>query len=152
MSMTLKIGYTDDKPTKLSKTATWVLELTGELKEGCSLMSPVIKISSDAAAIAGCNYMYISDFGRYYYIDDISAIAGNMAQVAGRVDVLTTYDSQIRDCWGIVKRNETNFNLYMNDDIFKVYQNDLIGYKKFSTGFSSFANVLVVAGGAPATP
>lgn len=146
MSVSLKIGYTNDPRNMLSKSATWVKELTGTFKTGCDVMQPTILVSDDAADFKSCNYMYISDFGRYYYITDIAATAGNMTQLSGEVDVLKTYDSAIRNCSGIIGRNEDEWNLYVNDGVFKCYQNDITGHKVFPSGFSSYHNILIVAG------
>lgn len=146
MSVSIKIGYTGDPRNKLSKSVTYVKEVTGEFKTGCDVMRPQVLLSDDVSTYSGCNYIYIADFGRYYYITDIAAVAGNMTQISAEVDVLKTYDSQIRSCSGIVGRNEDEWNLYVNDGVFKCYQNDITGHKVFSSGFSNYHNILIVAG------
>lgn len=146
MSASIKIGYTDDPRIKLSKSITWLKELSGDFKTGCDVMSPTVLLSGKARDFKNCNYMYIPDFGRYYYITDIAAVAGNMTQISGEVDVLKTYDQEIRNCPGIIGRNQEEWNLYINDGVFKCYQKDITGHKLFPSGFTNYHNILIVAG------
>ena len=44
--------------------------LSGTLREGCSVIRPVIGFDLGRTSYSNYNYAYISDFGRYYYIQD----------------------------------------------------------------------------------
>ena len=44
--------------------------LSGTLREGCSVIRPVIGFDLGRITYSNYNYAYISDFGRYYYIQD----------------------------------------------------------------------------------
>ena len=59
---------------------------------------------------ASCNYMYIPDFGRYYYISDIIADTGGAAIVTGEVDVLMTYAAAIKQAPAVVVRSTSSTN------------------------------------------
>ena len=46
-------------------------DITGTLRDDCSVVDPVIAIEGIAANINGVNYAYIPEFNRYYYINNI---------------------------------------------------------------------------------
>lgn len=60
--------------------------------------------------------MSIPEFGRKYFITNIVGEAGNKVSVYGHVDVLSTYDAQIRNCPLIAARSTNQYNFYLHDD------------------------------------
>lgn len=144
MSISL-ILYTNLSDTNVvDKRLTQVASLSGTLKDRTSILNPSILI--EGTLPPDCNYFYISDFNRYYYIDDIISVSNNTYQITGHVDVLKTYASEIRASTGIVARQENNWNLYVDDGSFKTYQNPIFRIDKFPSGFSSLNFILAVAG------
>lgn len=131
---------------KMDKSLTTLLELTGELKEDTSIIDPVIKINAAAGTLATANYMTIDTFGRSYFINDIKSINNDVVEVSCHVDVLSTYKAQIRRNSAIVKRQQNQWNLYLNDGSLKVYQNPEVSIKTFGTGFNTMEFVMAVAG------
>ena len=93
--------------------------------------------------------MYISDFGRYYFIEDIISVRDGLWEIHAHVDVLMTYSAQIKACSATFKRQEHLFNLYLDDPEFKTYNNSEIVTKLFTgSEFSkSMQYILVTAGG-----
>lgn len=132
---------------KLDKALTLISELTGDLKEDTSIIDPVIKINADVSSMASVNYLYIPAFGRYYFINDVISINKDICEIHAHVDVLTTYKDGIRAQNAIVSRQEKKWNLYLNDGVFKTYQNPYIITKAFPSGFTEQHFVLSVAGG-----
>lgn len=144
MQITLQVNESDDR--KINKTITDISTLTGALREESSIIDPVIMIEGSVSTIAGCNYMTIPEFGRAYFITDITSIRDNLLQVSGHVDVLSTYATQILANTGIVRRQENEWNLYLDDGSFKVYNNPIILTRAFPSGFSTLSFILAVAG------
>lgn len=68
-------------------------KLSGVLREECSIESPVITMQYDPR---GLNYAYIPEFGRYYFITDITVLRENLFQVSMHVDVLMSFNAQIK--------------------------------------------------------
>lgn len=106
MSLTVSLLSTSDDPRVVSKTTTAIAAVTAKPTEDCSVLYPRL-ILHYAGALVGVNYMYISDFGRYYFIDNIKILPGNQIEIAGSVDVLKTYDSAIRNCDATIVRSES---------------------------------------------
>lgn len=104
--MTVDLLSTSDDPRTLDKTTTAIASLTAKPTENCSILSPRLIINYTAAASAA-NYMYIQDFGRYYFIDNITVSTGSELILSGSVDVLKTYSSEIKACEATVIRSES---------------------------------------------
>lgn len=146
MSFSVILQKNGSEDIKLDKSLTEISTLTGTLKEETSLIDPTIVFQGDVSKYIGANYMTIDTLGRKYFITDIVSISKGIFEISGHCDVLTTYASQIRSNSGIVSRQESNYNLYLNDGSFKAYQNPIIVTKTFPAGFSTQEFVLAVAG------
>lgn len=120
--------------------------ISGTLREDCSITDPVIKIAHITDFnIARCNYAYIPEFGRYYYITDIVCV-GKLYELHMHCDVLMSFKSQIRSNSAVIARNESSYNLYLPDGVFKTYANPHYQIKKFPSGFSGFHYILTISG------
>ena len=146
MSFNIQLLVNSSPKNQLDKSLSSVLTVDGTLKDDTSIIDPVIKIQCDLSSVKNCNYMYISEFGRYYFITDMRSISANVVEFSGHVDVLTTYRTQIRSNTGIIKRQENTWNLYLNDGTFAVYQNPMVLTKAFPSGFTTQEFVLAIAG------
>lgn len=144
MSFTIDLMRNTSDVNVVDKSLETLSSVSGVLKESTSILNPVIKI--EGALPTSCNYFYISEFGRYYYINDITSINNDIFEISGHVDVLKTYASQLRGCSGIVARQESKYNLYLDDGSFKTYQNPRFKKINFPNGFSTMEFVLAVAG------
>lgn len=131
---------------KLDKSLTDVLTVSGSLKQGTSLIDPVIRIASDVTQLAFVNYATIEIFNRKYFVTDIKTIRKNITEITLHVDVLSTYADSIRNNTGIIHRQENNWNLYLDDGALKAYQNPIIDMAEFPSGFSTPELVLILAG------
>lgn len=95
-------------------TGTPILDLTGTLREGTSVITPEIVIESDTKILT-CNYCYIEEFSRYYFIKDIQPLTNRLWKLSLSVDVCYTYRDYIYAQTGFVERNETRFNPLIED-------------------------------------
>ena len=146
--MTIQIQQTTSEKNKIGKSISTLYTASGALREGTSIINPVIKISgANVPTLRNANYMYIPDFNRYYFITDIKSVRNGLIEISGQVDVLQTYASQIRNNMAIIKRNANSWNLYIEDGLFKTYANPHIFTKEFPSGFKDPSYVLFVAGG-----
>lgn len=119
------------------------------LKDNTSVENPVILVRSNAN-ISGYNYMYIPDFHRYYYIEEIVSVQNGLWELHGHVDVLQTYGNAIKQLPATCRRQENLYNVYLDDPEFKTYNNADISTKFFTGGSGMSKNmnyILVVAGG-----
>lgn len=149
MSFTIKLCHSISPAEKIGKQLDAGTELTGAtLKDNTSILKPIIRVRSSAAAITSYNYMYISEFNRYYFIDDIVSINNGLWEISAHVDVLQTYRQEILNQEAVIRRQQNRYNLYLNDPDFQTYNYDQLQTLYFSnTGFlKTLSYVLVVNG------
>ena len=130
----------------VDKDLTTLGAVTGTLREGSSMLDPVINFSGLSTYIANLNYAYIQEFGRYYYVSDVEYVRNDLWRVSMHVDVLYTYRTQIRNNYAIIERNENLYDLKLNDGLFRTQQNPRIAQYPFPSGFNTWNFVLAVAG------
>lgn len=144
--MTVIFMMNASEPNKVGKQLSNVATFTGTLREAANVCDPTILVEGDVSQVINCNYMYVEEFRRYYFITGIAVTSNELFAVSGHVDVLESYQEQIRGLSGIIRRQENSYNLYLDDGIFKCYQNPHIVLKKFPYAFSTYSWVLVIAG------
>lgn len=118
-------------------------DISGTLREDCSIIDPVIAI--EGLSDMSVNYAYITEFGRYYYINNI-VCRGNLFELQMHVDVLKSFAGGIRSNSAVIARQEKNYNLYLSDGVFKTEAIPHYEIRQFPTGFSGYHFVLAVAG------
>lgn len=143
------ILYQNASPNEqVVKTLTLVDTLTGTLREESSIIEPVITI--ERASPTGFNYVYIPEFGRYYYLkgpEGIVVVRNNLLRLHLKSDPLMSFAPQIKANNAIIRKNANTFNMLINDNSIRTYQNDLYSYYQFANGFGeAYTNVLLVAG------
>lgn len=145
ISVTLKVNSSPVE--KIGKTLSPGTEFTCLLKDNCSILNPVIDVSSNSN-LSGYNYMYIPEFDRYYFINDIASLHNNIWRISGHVDVLETYKTAILNNQAVVRRQVAKYNTYLNDPEWKTYAYETIAAHKFSgTPFNKgLKYILTVAG------
>lgn len=142
--MIVRLYNNSSAPNYVSKSITLVEEITGTLREPTSIVNPTITI--ERSSPVGFNYAQIPDFGRYYYVTGVSSEAYGLVAISLQCDVLMTYADAIRNMNAIVKRQENQFNLYLDDGIFKAYQNPKHKIIAFPRGFTEYSYILALAG------
>lgn len=142
--MTITLMNNTSSPNTVSKTTTTVDTITGTLRSPSSIMDPVIQIQR--ASPVEFNYFYISEFNRYYYLKDVVVGTSGLITISGHVDVLKSFDSQIRASSGIAVRQEFNWNLYLDDGTYKAQQNPNFKIKKWPYEFNDFSYIFTLAG------
>ncbi len=144
--MIINLGVNGSDPKKLSKNIRTIASLNGTLRDASSIIDPVIRIEGDVSQYAQCNYMTIPDFGRSYFIRDIVSENTSIFTVFAHVDVLSSFASEIRGNRAVVYRQENEWNLYLDDGSFKVYNNPKIIVTNFPSGFNAKEYVLAISG------
>lgn len=139
------ILYNNTSPSNyVNKSISVVSTLNGTLRNPTSIIDPVVTI--ERSNPTGFNYARIEEFGRYYFVTGISSELSNLISISLHVDVLMTYKEGIKDMNAIIKRQENKFNLYLDDGIFKAYQNTKHKVIQFPYGFTEYSYILALAG------
>ena len=126
MGMTLTVYNISDDPRKLTKTlGSAVGTYTVNPTDNCDILNPVVSIHSTGTGAfpLTANYATLSDTGRQYFIKDITLGTGGKVYVHLAVDVLGTYDSQIRGCDCTITRAQWTGRTMIPDDQFPLNTN-----------------------------
>lgn len=121
MGMTLTVYNISDDPRKLTKTlGTAIGTYTVNPTDNCDILNPVVSVHSTGqnAFPLNANYATLSDTGRQYFIKDITLGTGGKVFVHLAVDVLGTYDTDIKNCNCCVRRTVSAGINWVPDDKF----------------------------------
>lgn len=147
MAFEIQLCQNNSETNRIGKNVVVLSTLSGTLKDGTSLIDPVILIES--ASVPVCNYAIIGAFNRKYFVKDIKSVRNNLWEISMHVDVLDSYASEIRSTNAIIARNEYEYNLYLNDDRWWLSQKRFTVTKTLSgglNGFNTTENILLITG------
>lgn len=111
----------------INKDKTEVVRYSIKMKKNTSLTNPIVPIYSDYDLINfNVNYCYISEFNRYYFVDDVVPYPNKIYRLTLRVDVLESYkddilnsSSQIRVAGEMDYSSEVSLDSRQQIDIYK---------------------------------
>ena len=83
-------------------------------KDDEDLVTPTFKVT-DSSFSEECNYIYVRELGRYYYIRS-RRFSRQCLFLECQVDVLMSFKDDIHNMVGVISRNEKLYNLYLSDD------------------------------------
>lgn len=118
--------------------------LTGTIKEESSIIDPVIKIAT--SSLPAANYLYITEFDRYYYINDVVCDYDGIFEIHAHVDVLMSNAAVIRQQRAVIAKQQNRWNLYLNDTDYKTYADPWVITRTFPSGFSGSCYLLTLRG------
>ena len=148
--MEIRLYYNKSDKEHLNKDIELITTLPCVMKEGNNLVSPSITLEIDMSVLIKCNYAYLTELNRYYYIDDTMLLRQNYYQIDLTEDVLMTWKDYILKQEGIVGRQENNYDLTIQDERLMVRNNAYVQTKLFPNGFNmskdDFTYVLIVGG------
>lgn len=111
--MEITLYVTNSEIERLDKTLSNATVISGSLKSECSIINP--KIIIQYLNPSQFNYCYIPSFNRYYYISNITSIRTNLWLIECSVDVLMSFNTQIKNMSVIVAEDSTDDNeTYIN--------------------------------------
>ena len=144
--MTINFYSCADDPRAITKTLTLISTTSAAyMRDPESVRTPSLLVESDSIPTA-VNYLYISELGRYYYIDDIQLERTGLYRLACRCDVLMTFDAAIRALNATVVRSANLNNGYLLDDKYKAYAYEEIVCKAFPYSMTDDSIVLLTVG------
>lgn len=149
--MTITTYVNDSEEHVLDKSITKVSEnISVILKDDTNVMSPTLITSNSISH--NFNYVYISEFDRYYYVKNMT-YSQQRYYIECEVDVLMSFNSDIKDLEVIANRSSSDYNVYQKDDSIPFENRSIISTQPFPSGFIGDTLILGVnGGGAAPTP
>lgn len=145
MSLTINLYKISDDKNVVTKTLGTALDVSGVARGSFPVTGGTITVET-STDITKYNYCYVQDTGRYYYIDNIDILRNTLYLLDLKVDVLMTYDAQIRALTGTVDRQENLYNGYIQDGKYNALAYTQIVAKTFPNGMTSDNLILMTVG------
>lgn len=145
--MTITIGRCFSDHERLDKNVQSIETVSARIKEDTSIVDPTFILNNPGTV--DFNYVVVPEWGRRYFVRDITALTGDRLAVSCHVDVLSSFAAGIRAAQAIIDKQqyENVSNRYIDDGSYVMECKDVIQAFTFPEGFSSQANILITAGG-----
>ena len=98
-----------------TKQPTGGTELDVRLKEDCSILKPVLILSTPSWE---WNYFLIPSFGRYYFVTDYKYLGNQTYQISGTSDAMASFRGDILSSYQWIARAHTGWNEDIIDGFF----------------------------------
>lgn len=132
------------QPNTINKTLTPLGTLNVALRPELNVHNPTLKIQMPPN-MYGFNYVYIEEFGKYYFVDNVRYIGGQTYLLALSLDVLQTYKDVILQSTAlIVESDNANRDLSVNSNVFNVFPKTDILHFPFSKLFDKEGSIIMV--------
>jgi len=116
MAITVKLYSFTKRENSTKRPSSGGTDYSCTLIDDTSLMNPTFKIESGSNPI-GKNYCYVSDFNRYYFVNDISSYQG-FWYISCSCDVLASFKTEIGAESHYVLRSASSYDEYISDNAY----------------------------------
>lgn len=139
--MKVTLYSTIDERSKLNKALEneFITEMI--FKSATSMFKPVLYVSNNllATRIEKYNYLYIGEWERYYFIDDIVFDRNNYTMITCTEDVLMSFKDNIMNFDAHIYRcSDRNFGSTNMKDEFLIRKNEFVESVAYETDFFNF--------------
>lgn len=110
MNISYWTGFSKRKNS--TKQPTSGTTATVYLKDDTSILNPTFDCTGVPDNV---NYIYVSDFGRYYFVSDVTHVGKDRILINCTVDVLATYKSQIGGYSGFIEYTSSSSDVTITD-------------------------------------
>lgn len=94
--MELSLYISTDNENVINKEMVLQKKIEIKLKDNVDLISPIIILKDDDSLnIMNCNYCYLNELKRYYFIRDVALMNGNMFKLILECDVIESFKDDI---------------------------------------------------------
>ena len=114
MSYSVQLYVNSSNPNALNKSISLQATVTCEFKAPMDRERPTIYISA-TDAYDGVNYVYIAEFGRYYFANCIGGTSQTLTYEC-LSDPLMSFKSGILNSPAVIARNPWHYDKYLHDN------------------------------------
>jgi hypothetical protein len=145
--MTITLLLNNEPNNKINKSPSNPVNYSGNMRNETDIINPVIIVTTDSL-LPSYNYMYIPDFNRYYFIDNIKIIRTGIIEIYGKVDVLKSYANEIMGQNVIISKSSDNGTNYLNNPYIQGLCKETTNVLNFPNGLNDSGEfILITAGG-----
>lgn len=107
-TVTINLFQNNSEKNVIGKSLTSVRNLNGTFKQEADIVN--LSIQVDLSSVPNFNYIRVPSFNRYYFVDNIVNIRDDLWEISCHVDVLESFKDTIMSTYGLIERNEFEFN------------------------------------------
>ena len=107
-TVTINLYMNNSEKNVIGKSLTSVRNLNGTFKQEADMVN--LSIQVDLSTVPNFNYLRVPLFNRYYFVDNIVNIRDDLWEISCHVDVLESFKDTIMSTYGLIERNEFEFN------------------------------------------
>lgn len=145
-TITINLYNVSDDNEKVDKTLGTAKSFTNcSIKEQTDVTNITLRFQT-TDNLSGYNYAYVSEYGRYYFIDKIETTPTGYWVLSCRCDVLMSFKDQILELKGTVTRSESLYNGFLTDPTYKAYAYKQIVTKTFPNAINDDTFILMTVG------
>lgn len=116
MTVNLYSCLADPRDLYKETKSTLIASVSAEPFFPIDITTPVFRLAYNSS-FTSINYCYVSELGRWYFIDKITLESGTAMIIGCTCDVLMSFRSDILALDCICTRNQYDYNPYIEDDI-----------------------------------
>lgn len=131
------------KKNEMNKTLGTPIVKNCALKNGSSIEDPVLYMEHDAI-LFNTNYVYIPDFGRYYFVMGRELVE-HTEYITCHVDVLMSFKTDIKSSKGTATRSNF-YNKNIPDSMALELPEDRVQYRKLSNALTGETYIAIIGG------
>lgn len=150
--MQLTLYKTGSERHALRKELTNEVVLSGSLREQSNVINPTFKIRYENPT--EFNYLYVTDFGRYYFITEMESVRTNIWLISCSVDVLMSFQEEILNLDVIVSDlslGEREASTYMEGEQWKSTVKTKTDVIQFPSGLLDTGEYILITSGGTAS-
>ena len=150
--MTINLYFTKSPNNFLNKDLELVTKYQSFAIVRWDLDNPTFRIGTSFVGndkLKKFNYLMYFTSGQafYYFIKNKRQLESTIVEIDQHVDVLMTYKDQILNTQALIDRQENDWNMFIQDPMLQVYQNQIVQQKLFPNKIDENNFILSVAGG-----
>ena len=145
--MEVQLSYNQSDERQIFKELTPGVTLEGVLRDGSSIISPVITFQS--AAVMRYNFAYIPEWQRYYFIRNVEVVRNGLYKVEFETDVLMSFKNDIANFQVVIDKQTEDHNgdEYIDDGSLVVDNLMFNRVYNFSNGFNNYPEYILITAG-----
>lgn len=134
--MNIILYNTNSNPLELNKILNQVGECTGQITNNCDVIKPIFELQTNNFNF---NYIFCDDnkFKRYYFVNKIEVMRGNIIKVYCDVDVLQTYKNDVLNADIIAERSTSSYNKYIPDNLDFITAKKRLSFSRLPFSFNT---------------
>lgn len=129
MSYTCSLYNNTSDPNVINKSITSLGDFTCEFKQGIDVERPTVYVAA-GSTYDKANYMYIPEFGRYYFCHAIGGTSQTLTFECVS-DPLMSFAGGILSADAVISRNPWRYDLYLPDPDIPIESRTIKGSFKF---------------------